>query len=123
MKYRFFAAIAAVTLPLSAHADETATRAYIETGFASMDRDRNGLVTLTEFDLFMRDRLAKQSAEFDEAFAELDKNSDGKISRGEAKAHSELLKHFGAIDGDRNGSLTKDELRQAMLAAAQAQAS
>jgi EF hand domain-containing protein len=42
--------------------------------------------------------------------ASLDTNRDGKISREEAKASSELSSRFNELDKDRDGSLSAQEL-------------
>lgn len=93
------------------------TQTYIDAGFAAMDADRNGQVDRGEFDRFMRARLAKQQASFESAFAKLDKNADGGISEAESAALPPIAENFAVIDTDRNGSIDKDELRSAMLAA------
>ena len=40
-----------------------------------------------------------------------DTNGDGMISREEAKALPRLAKHFDELDTDKNGQLTREELR------------
>lgn len=42
-------------------------------------------------------------------FMQLDRNRDGTISRVEALANQDVLKRFGAFDGDRDGRLTEAE--------------
>jgi len=59
-------------------------------------------------------------------FMLLDRNRDGSISRVEALANQDVLKRFGAFDGDRDGRLTEAEFvalrediaRQALVDAA-----
>lgn len=109
---------ALVLTPVATQAQQPAsdpTEAYIAAGFAAMDTDKNGQVDRTEFEGFMRARLAKQHESFDTAFAQLDKNGDGKISRAEAAALPPLFSNFAAVDTNGDGNITKDELRAAML--------
>jgi Ca2+-binding EF-hand superfamily protein len=42
-----------------------------------------------------------------------DTNGDGMISREEAKALPRLAKHFDQLDADRNGQVTREEMRAA----------
>jgi Ca2+-binding EF-hand superfamily protein len=93
------------------------TTAYIDTAFKSMDKTGDGQIDRVEFDHFMRARMDRQRVAFDADFAKLDVNSDQKISLKEAAAHPPLAKYFKAVDADGDGSLTKAELRAAMIAA------
>jgi hypothetical protein len=45
-----------------------------------------------------------------------DTNGDGMISREEAKALPRLLKNFDALDADKNGQISADEMRAARQA-------
>lgn len=115
--------IAAVVgmLATSAHAQTPdRTKAYIDSGFASMDANKDGSVTAAEFDSFMRARLARQSARFDAAFAEIDANKDGKITPAEAKIVPQLATNFAVVDTNGDKSISKTEL-QAAAADAQAE--
>ena len=44
-------------------------------------------------------------------FAELDTNSDGTITKEEAKANPEVAAKFDELDSDKNGSLSQAELQ------------
>lgn len=109
------ASIAAVA---TAQTSDEATKRYIDAGFAAMDLNKDGKVDPAEFDQFMRARLARQAAKFDETFAQFDQDKNGSISRKEAEATNALLaKYFDFVDTDKNGSISKDELRAAMICA------
>lgn len=107
-------AIPAVALAQPA---EQAVKQYIDGGFAAMDVNKNGQVDRAEFEQFMRARLARQAAAFDEAFGQMDKDGNGKIDRKEASVNQVLVDNFDVIDKDRDGGLNKDELRAAAIAA------
>jgi hyperosmotically inducible protein len=49
-----------------------------------------------------------------QAFAALDKNSDGFLSRDEAAAEKELAKRFAKFDANKDGKLSEDEYLKAM---------
>lgn len=44
-------------------------------------------------------------------FASLDRNGDGSLNRNEASANATLMGEFRAVDSNRNGRLSKDELK------------
>ncbi|MCC2978282.1 hypothetical protein LK533_16655 [Sphingomonas sp. PL-96] len=96
------------------------TKAYIDAGFATMDANRDGKVDRSEFDRFMRIRLARQAQQLDSAFAGLDTNQDSGIDPSEAAVLPQLADNFAAVDADNSGKISKGELRAA-AAAAQAQ--
>ena len=50
-------------------------------------------------------------------FKKADVNNDGKLTREEAKAMPRVLKNFDAIDTDKDGTVTLDEIRAAMAKA------
>lgn len=55
---------------------------------------------------------ADRQARAAERFKHADTNGDGKISRAEAEKNApRLAKRFDAIDADKDGQLTQDELR------------
>jgi Ca2+-binding EF-hand superfamily protein len=55
---------------------------------------------------------AERQARAAERFKHADTNGDGKISRAEAEQNApRLAKKFDAIDADKDGQLTQDELR------------
>lgn len=118
MKMQMF--LAALALASTAAGAQQAavdpSQAYIDSGFAAMDTDKNGQIDRAEFTRFMQARLEKQRASFDDAFAKLDKNGDGKISKAEAAVLQPLAENFAAVDTNSDGAISKDELRAAMLA-------
>lgn len=121
MKLLFTTAVM-LAVPVAAHAQMDATKAYIDGAFAAMDTNKDGKILKPEFETFMRARLARQAEAFDTAFRDLDKSGDGQIDKTEAAAHPALLEHFAEVDSDTNGTLSKNELRAAAIAAQAAEA-
>lgn len=119
---KFLIALAAVTLPVTAQAQDAATQKYIDGAFAAMDSNSDGKVERPEFDSFMRARLARQAQAFDEGFAKLDKNGDGQINKAEAQGNAALADNFASVDTDGDSKISKAELRAAMIAAQAAEA-
>ena len=117
----FLAAVAVTSTGAGAQAAIDPSQAYINSGFAAMDTDKNGQIDRAEFERFMRARLEKQRASIDDAFAQLDKNGDGKISKAETAVLQPLADKFATVDANGDGTISKDELRAA-IQASQAQA-
>jgi Ca2+-binding EF-hand superfamily protein len=53
----------------------------------------------------------------DSLFKKADVNNDGTLTREEAKAMPRVLKNFDAIDTDKDGTVSLDEIRAAMAKA------
>jgi len=116
MNFVCFALALATPIAASAQTGDS-TKAYIDAGFATMDANKDGKVTPVEFDRFMRARLARQAASFEKAFTQIDADGDGAITPAEAASGNALLaQHFAEVDTDRNGTVSKIELRAAMVA-------
>ena len=54
---------------------------------------------------------AENARHVEKAFARLDTDNDGKISREEASKGPRLARHFDAIDADKDGFVTRAELK------------
>jgi Ca2+-binding EF-hand superfamily protein len=97
--------------------------------FADLDGDKDGKVTADEIKARLQRKaeadLAVLKKARDEAFAKLDTNSDGAISRAEfdekaplptIKDASQLASaNLGRFDADKDGSITQDEFRAPTL--------
>jgi Ca2+-binding EF-hand superfamily protein len=59
------------------------------------------------------DKAARPRHEHGPALEQLDKDKDGFISKAEAAGNPMLTKHFDAIDSNKDGKLSKDELQAA----------
>jgi Ca2+-binding EF-hand superfamily protein len=47
-----------------------------------------------------------------DAFASLDADGDGKVSKDEAAGHDDIVNNFDRLDRDRDGFVTKREFRR-----------
>ena len=56
----------------------------------------------------------EQHMSLPDAFAKADKNHDGTLDRKEAKMLPRIAKNFDAIDKDKDGTVTLEEIRAAM---------
>ena len=77
--------------------------------FDAIDTDKNGMITLQEFEAAMKGLHRRRHS----VLAHLDKDGDGLISRDEAQAAPRLARHFNEIDANKDGFLSKDELAAA----------
>ena len=81
--------------------------------FDKIDTDKNGSISATEFSAIEKMHKGKdhkkgnKQQNYKQSFAKLDVNSDGVITKEEAKGR--LLKHFNKVDTDANGSITSAE--------------
>jgi hypothetical protein len=75
--------------------------------FTRLDRNGDGVLTADDFDWSPSSPYAMQSAVAGQLFRNLDKNSNGKVSREEWEAM------FATLAGDK-GYLTADDLRNAL---------
>ena len=80
----------------------------MEQEFRTLDKDKNGQLSLQEFQAVAAARTAQLSAN---ALQQLDANKDGKISPAEFK--SQPLGAFDRIDANKDGTLSADEKQKA----------
>lgn len=72
---------------------------------------------LADDDAAMKAKIAKR---VDDAFAKLDTDKDGKISKTEAAKGPRLSKNFDNVDADHDGFVTRAEMTAAMTKMANA---
>jgi hypothetical protein len=81
--------------------------------FDKLDRDKDGYITQEEMRQARETRHSNMRGRMDERFKEADANGDGQLSLDEVQAKMpRLAEHFGDLDKDKNGLLSKDELAQ-----------
>lgn len=79
--------------------------------FEKLDLDKDGFVTSDEVKQARETRRGDMKARFDEHFKEADSNNDGQLSLDEVQAKMpRLADRFTALDTDKNGMLSKQEL-------------
>ena len=66
-------------------------------------------VQVIAFPMFAGGVPVRSSADVEVVFKSLDRNSDRKISRGEASVKGSVSKRFDGIDSDGDGYLSKQE--------------
>lgn len=86
--------------------DEAQAAPRLAKHFDEIDANKDGFLS--------KDELAAARTKLrDTIFARIDTDADGRISRDEAARFPRLARHFDQIDANKDGYLTKDELRAA----------
>jgi Ca2+-binding EF-hand superfamily protein len=86
--------------------DEAKAAPRLAKHFDEIDTSKDGFLS--------KDELAAARTRMKDAiFARIDTDADGRISREEAARFPRLGRHFDQIDANKDGYLTKDELRAA----------
>ena len=97
--------------------------------FAAIDANKDGKLTPDEIRTYMQARMAAHQGgkdgkagehgkqRFEERFKKADTDGDGALSKAEAeKGMPRLAREFDAIDANKDGKVTQDELRSFMVA-------
>lgn len=86
--------------------DEAQAAPRLAKHFDKIDTNKDGLLSKNEL-------AAARTRMKDAIYAHIDTDADGRISRDEAARFPRLARHFDQIDANKDGHLTKDELRAA----------
>jgi len=78
--------------------------------FDAIDANKDGQVTMDELRGFHQAHRGEHRGEM---WKKLDANGDGKLSKDEVANHPKLVQEFGAIDADKDGFLSAEELQAA----------
>ncbi len=84
-------------------------RGRLAADFEQLDKDGNGTLSADELPIMKKGRHGKDFKR--PTFAEMDKNSDGKLAKEEVRGR--LAADFEQLDKDGNGTLSADELPRA----------
>jgi EF hand len=84
--------------------EEAKGHPHLEKNFDAIDTNKDGKLSPEE-------RKAFRAAHKGEHMKKLDTNGDKMISRDEAKGHPKLEKNFDAIDTNKDGKLSPEELK------------
>ena len=108
--------VAAVSLGSTASPHDNHQQ-YAKQRFEQADKDKNGQLSLTEFEgmkaQWKTERHAKRAEHINAKFQKADNNRDGNISLAEAQADlPRVAKRFAQIDQNRDGLLSTTELQQ-----------
>jgi hypothetical protein len=80
--------------------------------FDSIDTDKDGQLSRRELSVWKKAHRGERLAKAAQRFKHADTDGDGAISRAEAEQHApRLARRFDAIDANRDGKLTPEELR------------
>ena len=95
--------------------DEAKAMPHVAKHFKEIDTDKDGTVSMDEIRAFMKSHKdAHRSGE--ERFKKADKDNDGTLTKDEAKAMPNVYKNFDAIDTDKDGTVTLEEIHNFMKA-------
>ena len=84
--------------------------------FDAIDTDKDGTVSLDEIKAAMTQAKKTMHDKGEAAFKKADADNDGTLDKQEAKAMPRVAKNFDAIDTDKDGTVSMDEIRAFMQA-------
>ena len=82
--------------------------------FEAIDADKDGTVTLEEIHAGMHARGKEMHVRGEAKFKGADKDADGTLDKAEAAAMPRVAKHFEAIDADKDGTVSLEEIHAFM---------
>ncbi len=96
--------------------DEAKSMKHVSRHFDSIDADKDGTVSLDELKASMKGMHKGMHEKGEAAFKKADKDADGTLDKEEAKAMPRVAKNFDAIDTDKDGTVSLDEIHTYMKA-------
>lgn len=94
--------------------EEAKAMPRVSKNFDAIDADKDGTVSLDEVKAAMQQMRKGMHEKGKAAFAKADKDNDGTLDKEEAKAMPRVAKNFDAIDGDKDGTVTMEEIHKFM---------
>ena len=96
---------------------ESAALPRIAQHFDQIDANRDGQVTKDELRAFHQQHHGDHRGDRKGGLKRADTDGDGRISKAEAQANApRLFEHFDAIDANRDGFVTREEMKAARKA-------
>ncbi len=98
--------------------DKTEAKAMprVAKNFDALDTDKDGTVSLDEIKAGMKQAKHGMHDKGKAAFEKADGDHDGTLDKTEAKAMPRVAKNFDAIDTDKDGTVSMDEIHAFMKA-------
>ena len=94
--------------------EEAKTNPRAEKSFEAMDANKDGQVTEAEYRDHLKARMEqhreKAQTEMKARWEKADANHDGMLVAKKPKPHPHVAKHFDAIDSDKNGQVSEQEI-------------
>jgi Ca2+-binding EF-hand superfamily protein len=96
--------------------EEAKAMPNVAKNFDAIDTDKDGTVSLDEIHSFMKTHhQGGMGGKGSAAFKRADKDSDGTLDKEEAKAMPNVAKNFDAIDADKDGTVSMEEIHNFMM--------
>jgi len=96
--------------------EEAKAMPRVAKNFDAIDADKDGTVSLDELKASMKAMKKGMHEKGKAAFEKADKDGDGTLDKEEAKAMPRVAKNFDAIDADKDGTVSLDEIHTFMKA-------
>ncbi|MGH8744643.1 MAG: EF-hand domain-containing protein [Burkholderiales bacterium] len=94
--------------------DEAKAMPHVAEHFDEIDTDKDGTVSMDEIRAFAKAHHKDAHQRGEEQFKKADKDHDGTLTKDEAKAMPNVYKNFDAIDTDKDGTVTLEEIHNYM---------
>jgi Ca2+-binding EF-hand superfamily protein len=94
--------------------EEAKAMPRVAKNFDSIDTDKDGTVDLNEVKASMEKAGKAMHQKGEAAFKKADKDNDGTLDKEEAKAMPRVAKNFDAIDTDKDGTVSLEEIHTHM---------
>ena len=96
--------------------DEAKSMPRVAKNFDSIDTGQDGTVSLDEIHASMKQMGKEMHDRGVEKFKAADKDTDGTLTKDEAKSMPRVAKNFDAIDADKDGTVSEKEIHDFMMA-------
>lgn len=96
--------------------EEAKAMPHVAKHFKEIDTDKDGTVSMDEIRAFMKSHKGDAHQRGKERFNKADKDHDGTLTKEEAKAMPNVYKNFDAIDTDKDGTVSLEEIHNFMKA-------